>query len=205
MPTYEISPCTKLIFFATRNMHKFNEARSVLAECNIATAMIKVKALEVQDDDIENIARLSAIDAARKINLPVIVEDAGLFIDALNGFPGPYSSYVYRTVGKEGIIKLLEGVSNREAYFKSVVAFCSPDGNVICFEGIAEGKIAMEPRGSSGFGFDPIFEPAEQPGKTFGEMSIEEKNRFSHRAKALRKFAEWYRTQASSAFIVSSN
>ncbi len=186
-------------------MHKFNEARSVLAECNIATAMIKVKALEVQDDDIENIARLSAIDAARKINLPVIVEDAGLFIDALNGFPGPYSSYVYRTVGKEGIIKLLEGVSNREAYFKSVVAFCSPDGNVICFEGIAEGKIAMEPRGSSGFGFDPIFEPAEQPGKTFGEMSIEEKNRFSHRAKALRKFAEWYRTQASSAFIVSSN
>ncbi|MBS7634498.1 XTP/dITP diphosphatase [Candidatus Bathyarchaeota archaeon] len=191
----------KLIFFATGNIHKFNEARRILAEYNIATAMIKVKTLELQDDNIENIARLSAIDAASKINLPVIVEDAGLFIDALNGFPGPYSSYVYRTIGKEGIIKLLEGVSSRKAYFKSVVAFCSPDGNVICFEGIIEGKIAMEPRGSSGFGFDPIFEPAEQPGETFGEMSIENKNRFSHRAKAVRKFAEWYRTQAPSTFI----
>lgn len=202
---YKISQRTKLIFFATGNIHKFNEARRILAEYKIATAMIKVKALEIQDDNIENIARLSAIDAARKINLPVIVEDAGLFINALNGFPGPYSSYVYRTVGKEGIIKLLEGVSNREAYFKSVVAFCSPNGNVICFEGIAKGKIAIEPRGSGGFGFDPIFEPAEQPGKTFGEMSIENKNRFSHRAKALKKFAEWYITQASSALIVASN
>jgi XTP/dITP diphosphohydrolase len=156
--------------------------------------MIKFKTLEVQNDNIENIARLSAIDAASKTNLPVIVEDAGLFIDALNGFPGPYSSYVYRTIGKEGIIKLLEGVNNREAHFKSVVAFCDPKCNVICFEGIVKGKIAMEPRGNSGFGFDPIFEPAEQPGKTFGEMSIENKNRFSHRGKALRKFAEWYGT-----------
>ncbi|MBS7653544.1 XTP/dITP diphosphatase [Candidatus Bathyarchaeota archaeon] len=189
------------VFFATGNIYKFNEARRILAEYNIATAMIKVKTLELQDDNIENIARLSAIDAASKINLPVIVEDAGLFIDALNGFPGPYSSYVYRTIGKEGIIKLLEGVNDREAYFKSVVAFCSPGGNVICFEGVTEGKIAMEPRGCGGFGFDPIFEPAEQPGETFGEMSIENKNRFSHRAKALRKFAEWYRAQPSSALI----
>jgi XTP/dITP diphosphohydrolase len=188
----KVSPHRRLIFFATGNIHKFNEARRILREYNIAVAMIKVKTLEVQSDDIEEIARLSAIDAARKTNLPVIVEDAGLFIDALNGFPGPYSSYVYRTIGKEGIIKLLEGVSNREAYFRSVVAFCDPKGNAICFDGIVKGKITMEPRGSSGFGFDPIFEPAEKPGETFGEMSIENKNRFSHRAKALRKFAEWY-------------
>lgn len=190
----KVSPHHRLIFFATGNIHKFNEARRILREYDIAVAMIKVKTLEVQSDDIEEIARLSAIDAARKTNLPVIVEDAGLFIDALNGFPGPYSSYVYRTIGKEGIIKLLDGVSNREAHFKSVIAFCDPKGNAICFDGTVKGKITMEPRGSSGFGFDPIFEPAEKPGKTFGEMSIENKNRFSHRAKALRKFAEWYGT-----------
>lgn len=201
MSIYEISPRTKLIFFATGNIHKFNEARRILAEYNVAIAMVKVKTLELQDDNIENIARLSALDAASKINLPAIVEDAGLFIKAMNGFPGPYSSYVYRTIGKEGIIKLLEGVNDREAYFKSVIAFCCPRGKVICFEGITEGKIAMEPRGSSGFGFDPIFEPAEQPGETFGEMSIENKNRFSHRAKALRKFAEWYRAQSFSALF----
>lgn len=203
MSIYEILPRTRLIFFATGNIHKFNEARKILAEYNVAIAMVKVKTLELQDDNIENIARLSALDAASKINLPVIVEDAGLFIKALNGFPGPYSSYVYRTIGKEGIIKLLEGVNDREAYFKSVIAFCCPGGKVICFEGITEGKIAMEPRGSSGFGFDPIFEPAEQPKETFGEMSIENKNRFSHRAKALRKFAEWYRAQPFSALIGS--
>jgi len=88
----------------------------------------------------------------------------------------------------------LKGVENREAQFRSVVAFYDPSNESLkCFQGIVEGVIARKPKGYSGFGFDPIFEPKEYIGKTFGEMSIEEKNRFSHRAKALRKFAEWYR------------
>lgn len=186
-------PYGRLIFFVTENTHKFNEARSVLAEYNIAVAMIKTRTLEIQDDDIENIARFRALHAAREVNLPVIVEDAGLFIDALGGFPGPYSSYVYRKIGLEGILKLLDGVSNRSARFKSVVAFCDPDNNLKCFHGIVEGRISSEVRGASGFGFDPIFEPNESLGKTFGEMTTEEKCRFSHRAKALREFARWYK------------
>jgi len=194
MPLDENFPYGKLIFFATGNLHKFNEARKILAEYDISVAMLKIKTLEIQSDDIEEIAKASVLNATREVNLPTIVEDAGLFIEALNGFPGPYSSYTYRTIGVHGILKLLKGVENREAQFRSVVAFYDPSNESLkCFQGIVEGVIARKPKGYSGFGFDPIFEPKEYIGKTFGEMSIEEKNRFSHRAKALRKFAEWYR------------
>jgi len=185
----------KLVFFVTNNMHKFDEVRRVLAEYGLATVMLKIKTFEVQDDDVENIAKMSALSAFREVNLPVIVEDAGLFIEALNGFPGPYSSYAYRTIGVNGILKLMNGVDNRKAQFKSVVAFCNSINSVKCFHGVSNGRISEKPRGSGGFGFDPIFEPEEKPGRTFAEMSIEEKNMFSHRAKAIRMFAEWYKRQ----------
>jgi len=175
-------------------MHKFNEARQILAVHNITTAVLRIKALEIQDDDMENIAKASAQEATYKSHLPVIVEDAGLFIEALKGFPGPYANYVYRTIGNEGVLKILENHEDRRAHFRSVVAFCTPDMSPICFQGAVEGRIAEEMRGRSGFGFDPIFEPAENSGKTFGEMTTEEKNSISHRARALRKFAEWYRS-----------
>ncbi len=191
-----LTPPRRLIFFATGNIHKFNEARVALAEHNIVVAMLRLKTLEIQADDLGKVAEASVLDVSRKTRLPIIVEDAGLFIDALNGFPGPYSSYVYRTIGKEGTLKLLTGIENRKARFKSAVVFCGPKKTLKHLEGIVEGTITEEVRGSSGFGFDPIFEPTEQRGKTFGEMTDEEKNRISHRARALRKFAEWYKTQA---------
>ena len=185
-------PLGRLIYFVTNNVHKFNEARLVLAEYNIAVAMLRAKTPEIQDDNIEHIAKIGAVEASRRTRLPVIVEDAGLFIDALNGFPGPYSSYVYRTLGKEGILRLLEGCENRRARFKSAIAFHGPGMKTKCFLGVVEGKISKTVRGESGFGFDPIFEPDEFPGRTFGELSIKEKNRVSHRSRALRSFAEWY-------------
>jgi len=185
-------PYGQLVFFATGNLHKFDEARQVLAEFNIATAMLRMKVSEVQDNDIKNIAKASAIEAAQISNLPIIVEDAGLFIEALNGFPGPYSKYVLHTIGMEGILTLLKNYQNRKACFKSAVAFSSPEGEIECFLGVVKGKIIKEIRGASGFGFDPIFEPNEKPGKTFGEMSADEKNSISHRSRALRAFAKWY-------------
>lgn len=187
-------PWGNLAFFATGNIHKFDEARKVLAEYDIATAMLRVKTLEIQDDDIENIAKASALDAARRSCLPIIVEDAGLFIEALGGFPGPYSAYVRQTIGNKGILKLLLSKRNRKAHFRSVVAFCSPGTFPRCFHGVVEGKVIDEIRESMGFGFDPIFEPTESPGKTFGEMNAEEKNKISHRARALRQFGEWYKS-----------
>jgi XTP/dITP diphosphohydrolase len=182
----------RVVFFVTSNVHKFNEARRVLAEYKVATALLKVKKVEVQDDNVENIAKASALDAVKKCKLPIIVEDAALFVEALNGFPGPYSSYVYRTIGTKGSLKLMENVEKRDAYFQSVVAFCSPEELPKCFHGKVEGRISLEERGSSGFGFDPIFEPSASSNKTFDEMVMTEKNNYSHRAQALRKFVRWY-------------
>ena len=186
-------PKGKVVFFATGNFHKFNEARRVLAKFKIATAMLRVKAVEIQDNDIENIAKASAMDALEKTSLPLIVEDAGLFIKALNGFPGPYSSYVYQTLGTKGILRLMEKIEKRDASFHSVVVFCSPKETLRTFHGEVKGKISLQERGSHGFGFDPIFAPSNDDyHKTFAEMSILEKNKFSHRAKALQEFAKWY-------------
>lgn len=193
-------PIGKVIFFVTGNIHKFNEARRILAEYAIAAAMLRIKTTEIQDDDIENIARASALEVFKRSNLPLIVEDAGLFIRAFNGFPGAYSSYVFRTIGNRGILKLIEGHKDRIAQFHSTVAFCASGLSPMCFQGISEGEIAEEARGYSGFGFDPIFKPFGGGGKTFGEMSVGEKNIFSHRSRALRKFAEWYRPCVKQSF-----
>ncbi|MCX8171934.1 MAG: non-canonical purine NTP pyrophosphatase, partial [Candidatus Bathyarchaeota archaeon] len=132
-------PYGRLIFFVTGNIHKFNEAKEILAEYGISVAMLKIKTLEIQDDDIENIAKTSALNAVREVNLPLIVEDAGLFIEALKGFPGPFSSYIYRTIGLNGIIKLMDGVEDRRAHFKSAVAFCDQIGEQKCFLGVCNG------------------------------------------------------------------
>ena len=193
-------PRGRLAFFVTSNVHKFNEARQVFSEYKVATAMLKIKAVEIQDDNLENIAKASAIDAVKTCGLPIIVEDAGLFIEALNGFPGPYSSYVYRTIGTIGILKLMKNVDKRDAYFQSVVAFSSPEEAPKCFHGKAKGKISLEERGSLGFGFDPIFEPSGGGNRTFAEMTTNEKNEHSHRAGALRKFAKWYTSSSKRRF-----
>jgi XTP/dITP diphosphohydrolase len=187
----------RVIFFATNNVNKFNEARRVLAEHNIAVGMLRVKSLEIQSESLEEIAEASVIDAFEKCRLPIIVEDAGLFVDVLNGFPGPYAAYVYRTIGNQGLLKFMENVRTRKAFFKSAIAYFSEDlKSPKCFCGQVEGEIATEEkRGSdnSGFGFDPIFKPT-RASKTFAEMSIDQKNAFSHRAKAFRAFAKWYKT-----------
>jgi len=185
----------KIVFFATNNVNKFNEARGVLAVYKIAVGMLRIKALEIQSDNLEEIAETSVVDSFQRCNLPLIVEDAGLFIETLNGFPGPYSAYVYKTIGNTGLLKLMENLKNRKAKFHSLIAYCSTELKTpICFKGEAVGKITEEEgrnNTNSGFGFDPIFKPAKN-NKTFAEMTVKEKNKYSHRAQALRKFAKWY-------------
>jgi XTP/dITP diphosphohydrolase len=193
-------PIGKVAYFVTSNVHKFQEARRVLSEYGIATAKLRVGAVEIQDDSLENIAKFSALDAVKNCGLPVFVEDAGLFVEALNGFPGPYSAYVYRTVGTKGILKLMKNIKNRDAYFQSVIAFSSPEKQSTCFHGKVKGKISLQERGTSGFGYDPIFEPSKGDGRTFAEMTTTEKNQYSHRAEALRKFAEWYSSGSKRRF-----
>lgn len=189
----------KVVFFATGNINKFNKARHVLSEYKIAVGMVKTKALEIQSDSLEEIAKTSVLDAFKNISLPLIVEDAGLFVEALNGFPGPYAAYVYKTVGNEGLLKLMETVTSRKARFQSSVAYLAPGLRMpVCFSGYADGEVTTREQKIeriSGFGFDPIFKP-QGSSKTFAEMSIADKNAFSHRAKALRKFGEWYKRSA---------
>jgi len=186
----------RVVFFATGYIHKFDEARSILTGLDIAVGMLRVKDVEIQSDSLVEIAKSSAQEAFKRCHLPIIVEDAGLFIDALNGFPGPYAAYAYQTIGNKGLLKLLENVENRKAVFRSAIAYCDSEAEApVVFEGEAEGEITVDERsgsGKSGFGFDPIFRPSGSA-ETFAEMSLEEKNGFSHRAKAVRKFAEWYK------------
>jgi XTP/dITP diphosphohydrolase len=189
----------KVVFFATGNINKFNEARSILSQYGIAVGMLRLKGIEIQSDSLKDIAQASAINAYKRCHLPVFVEDAGLFIDALNGFPGPYAAYVYKTIHNSGILKLMENVQNRHAKFKSVIAYCDRENpcQPTCFFGESCGEITSQERkeqGKSGFGFDPIFQPAGST-KTFAEMTIQEKNGYSHRAMAIKKFAQWYRKQ----------
>ena len=188
----------KVVLFATNNIHKFNEARVVLAECGIAVGMLRVKALEIQSDSLAEIAASSAVDAYKRAQLPLIVEDAGLFVDALKGFPGPYAAYFYKTIGNAGLLKLMKDEVNRKATFRSAIAYCDRlTGETVNFEGEATGEITVQERKTNekpAFGFDPIFQP-DGSRKAFAEMSLEEKNGFSHRAKAICKFAEWYKKQ----------
>ena len=185
----------KIAFFVTGNVHKFHEARAVLSEFNISTAMLNLETTEIQADNINMIAKASALEAAAKSNMPIFVEDAGLFINSLNGFPGPYSSYVYRTLGTQGILKLMKEVNRRDAYFYSAVVFCDSgkSSSLKCFTGKVDGQITFRERGAKGFGFDPIFKPSTEPRRTFAEMTQQEKNKYSHRAKAFRKFGTWGR------------
>jgi XTP/dITP diphosphohydrolase len=119
-----------------------------------------------------------------KFNQVFILEDAGLFIDALQEFPGVYSKFVFFTIGLPGILQLLDTIENRNAVFRSVYGYYEPGKKPIIVVGECKGTISYEQRGNHGFGYDPLFTPNGAK-KTFGEMSIEEKNQFSHRGKAL--------------------
>lgn len=180
------------LIFATRNRHKFEEVKEMASVYGIKLKMHRGPYEEIQSDKLGEIAKHSAVVACTALKRSCFVEDAGLFVKALRGFPGPYSSYVFKTIGNNGLLKLMAGEGDRRAEFRSAVAYCEPGSRPIVFYGNVKGHIARASRGSGGFGFDPIFIPIGGDGRTFAEMSIEEKNRFSHRAKAFEKFLKWY-------------
>ena len=178
--------------FVTSNRHKFEEAERIASEHGVELEHRDIPYIEIQADTLEEIARPSAQQASALLGAPCFVEDAGLFIRSLGGFPGPYSAYVFKTIGNEGVLKLLKGISNREAEFRSAVGYCEPGKKPEVFVGRVTGTIALKTKGDRGFGFDPIFVPQGGDGRTFAEMSIDEKNRFSHRSRAIERFVKWY-------------
>lgn len=174
------------VLFASSNKNKFDEVKKILANYGINVGFFKSSLKEIQSESLKQIATLKVDDAYRQCLKPVIVEDAGLFIESLNGFPGPFSSYVFKTIGNSGILRLVR--KNRNAQFQSVVAYCDDKFGVVLFDSKVHGKISKQTRGN-GWGYDPIFIPNGEI-KTYAMIS--NKNEISHRYKALKKFSNWF-------------
>ncbi len=181
---------SKSIYFATSNLNKYREAENIIGKNRLK--LLKKKLIEIKDYSLENIAIYSLKVLTESFNEAVFVEDSGLFISALSDFPGFATGYVHKTLGNKNILVLLEDEKDRSAYFKSVIAFKPPSKGpkLKLFVGTTNGVIVDKEKGTNGFDYDPIFQPSGSE-KTFGEMTIEEKNKFSHRGKALQRFNSW--------------
>ena len=118
-----------------------------------------------------------------------MLDDSGLFLSALEGFPGVYSAYIYRTIGNRGILNLMNKKGDKRAEFRTAAALVDANEKIHIFEGVCKGSVIDEERGKNGFGYDPIFMPVGHE-ITFGEMSTEEKNKISHRGLAFQELFE---------------
>ena len=176
------------LFFASSNENKFQEAERILTNLGVKVNFSKTTLEEIQSSSLSEIAEQKAISAYELIQKPVIIEDDGLFIDSLNGFPGPYSSYVYDTIGNKGIMNLLENSEFRDAKFVSIIAYLGGSDGVKLFESSIPGKISSAIE-KGGWGYDPIFIP-DGESKTYANVS--DKDKLSHRAASLKKFSSWY-------------
>ncbi len=156
------------INLVTSNKNKVNEFKKIL-EPEIKVNHIFMSYPELRSDDPKEIAKQSANSLANQLKIVVVVEDSGLFIKALNGFPGTCSAYIHKRIGLNGIINLMEGIADRSCTYKSAVSYCEPKRNSISFLGEEKGRIAESSKGNFGFGHDSIFIP-EGSNKTYGEM-----------------------------------
>jgi XTP/dITP diphosphohydrolase len=183
---------TAILAVVTSNPHK---AREVAAFFNGEPEVehVQLECPEFRHSDVGEIARGKAKFAWEQLGRPLIVDDTAFSVKALKGFPGPYAAYVLETLGYQGILRLLEGIDDREAYFETAIAYADCDG-IRVFRGRIDGVITRSPIGREGFGYDPIF---EVEGRTLAEISLGEKSRISHRARALSAFGEWWRRERS--------
>ncbi|HON32581.1 MAG TPA: RdgB/HAM1 family non-canonical purine NTP pyrophosphatase [Candidatus Syntrophosphaera thermopropionivorans] len=181
------------LLLASHNQDKAKELKALLSGMNIQLLTLNdfpniVPTIEDQDTISAN-AMKKAFEASLKTGLVSLADDTGLFIKALNDKPGVYSA---RFAGEHcsykdnrmKVLKLMEGITNRYAEFRTCVALSAPDGIISFKIGILEGKITTEERGTNGFGYDSIFMPLSF-NKTYAEMTDTEKNSISHRAKAI--------------------
>ncbi len=177
--------------FVSKNVNKLEEANEILKRFGIQLKLAKdERKIEIQADKLEEIIDYALSQIKPRKGKCFIMEDDGLFINALNGFPGPYAAEVYDTIGLKGILRLLEGAKDRSAMFKSAVGILMPNGKKHIFIGIVKGHIAKHIAKGREFRYDPIFIP-EGKAKTFAEMSIEEKSKMSHRGKAFSKLGSF--------------
>lgn len=175
-----------MIRFVTTNEGKFREVEQLLGGYQVPIERLDRRYPEVQADTLEEVV-LYALDVLGREFDDFFVDDSGLFVDALRGFPGVYSSHTFRKLGVAGLSCLMHGMEDRRARFETVLGG-QFEGERHLVKGQCFGTVAGEARGLSGFGFDPIFVP-EGHTATFAEMSTEEKNAVSHRGNATRALA----------------
>lgn len=183
---------------ATANPDKAKEITAILAAAAANLVLLgrpeDVPEVEETGDTLEENARLKAVALCAATGVAAISDDTGLEVASLGGAPGVYSA---RYAGEgatysDNVAKLLaemDGIADRRAQFSTVALASFPDGSEVSAVGTVEGRIAERARGDGGFGYDPLFVPDEGDGRTFAEMSAEEKHRFSHRGRAIRLLA----------------
>ncbi|MEN6395905.1 MAG: RdgB/HAM1 family non-canonical purine NTP pyrophosphatase [Methanoregula sp.] len=171
----------------TSNAHKAQEVAAFFGG-TLTVTHVALDIPELRSDDVTEIAREKARYAYDHLQVPLIVDDTAFSIDALKGFPGPYAAYVLAAIGNTGILRLMDGFPDRNARFITAIAFADETG-ITVFTGTIEGRIITAPRGTGGFGYDPIF---EVNGQTLAEIPLEKKSAISHRARALTAFRDWF-------------
>lgn len=188
------------ISFVTGNAKKLEEVQRILGmdgngnhkSTSLPYHLIntKVDLPELQGSPVD-VAKQKCIAAVEVVGSAVIVEDTSLCFNSLNGLPGVYIKWFLDSVGHDGLNKMLSGYDDKSAYAQTVVAFCpGPGKKTAVFDGRTSGKIVMA-RGKLDFGWDPIFEPDEGQGKTYAEMSKDEKDAISHRSRAFSRLREY--------------
>lgn len=179
---------SEIICFVTGNQHKYNEIYALFEKAEISYHLEQkdLPMIEIQAERLKDVAVFKLQSIKENLTSSYFIEDAGFFVDVpLNGFPGIYSKYVLQTIGNEGILRLIDDFDATKAHFETVIAlYHKPKDKILIFEGKVQGCVSAVKRGEHGFGFDPIFISNEIPYKTFAELTTDEKNQISHRAKA---------------------
>ncbi len=182
--------------FITGNPGKVAELRHALQDLGVDVQQANHGYPEIQADTLEEVARAGAQHLLQQgVDVPFVLEDAGLFVTALAGFPGVYSAYANQTVGCQGILDMLRDTEAemRTAAFQACLTYVDEDQAIHCFTGVCKGVISERMLGEGGFGFDPIFVPdsagEDARGQTFAQMSPAAKDAVSHRGRAAAKLA----------------
>jgi XTP/dITP diphosphohydrolase len=179
------------LVLASANPDKAREIEAILTGHELLPRPAHVPDVEETGTTLEENARLKAVALVDATGEPAVADDTGLEVAALDGAPGVYSA---RFAGESAtyadnvakLVRSLEGVADRSARFRTVALARFPDGRELVAEGVVDGVIADAPRGTAGFGYDPLFVPAEGDGRTFAEMTSDEKHAVSHRGRAFR-------------------
>jgi XTP/dITP diphosphohydrolase len=173
------------LLFVTSNAGKIREVEAILGA---PVEQLNLDVPEIQSLDVEAVVREKALTAFAHAGRPVVVEDTGLYLDALRGLPGAFVRWFLATIGPAGICNLIPPGVDRGARARTAVALC--DGETVeIMTGEVSGVIVADPRGNRGFGWDPIFQPAGTT-RTFAEMDRAEKNAFSMRRQALERLRD---------------